>query len=195
MSMGSVRVGSGFGALVAVVVMGLALAACKDECEQSLHCEPGEVCSDGACVPRTCGASADCPLETFCDDEQGICQGGCQSDRDCYPYHRCDEDNQCISHGCRSTVLDCSMGEYCDPVTGECFMATGSYCKECEREEDCGTGNMCLRIGDPSGQTYCGVDCSTGQECPRGYSCGRVVDPAGNTVGYQCVSACWLLEE
>ncbi len=185
--------------VAAVAALGLALAAaltaggCKPECEQNLHCAVGEICDDGRCVARDCADSSECPIESYCSDDSGACTEGCQSDRDCYPYQTCDDEGACVGAGCRSTVLDCSMGEFCDPITGECFEATGAYCRECDDENDCGTGNMCLSIGSPTGQTYCGVDCSSGQECPRGYSCGAVQDISGNIVGYQCITACWLL--
>jgi len=180
-------------AVLAVALAGTLLAGCASECEENLHCAVEEVCTSGSCEPRGCAASTDCPMETFCSDETGICEAGCQSDRDCYPYHRCNDDGICANAGCRSTELDCALGEFCDTLTGECFEATGAYCRPCEHEDDCGAGNMCLNIGYT--QTYCGVDCALGQECPRGYECGRVQDAGGNILGYQCITACWLLEE
>ena len=178
---------------VALLLAGGILGGCAKECEENLHCGIDEICSAGDCAPRGCGSSDDCPMETYCEDETGECNVGCQSDRDCFPYHRCDEAGLCINAGCRSTTLDCEMGEFCNPLTGECFTATGDYCKPCEHEDDCGTGNMCISIGGSG--TYCGVDCALGQECPRGYECGAVQDVSGNILGYQCFTACWLLED
>lgn len=182
---------------VALIALGLGLlgAGCgKNECLEDQHCGLDQSCVDGECVDVVfgCASSTDCPMEKFCDHGSGVCQDGCEYDNDCYPYHRCDDSGQCVAGGCRSTVLDCAMGEFCNPLTGECFEAVGDYCRECEHEDDCGAGNMCLSIG--YSQTYCGVDCAMGQECPRGYECGRVQDVAGNILGYQCITACWLLE-
>ena len=130
-------------------------------------------------------------MEQFCSVEQGTCQAGCETDRDCFSYHRCEE-GSCVNHGCRSTVLDCAMGEFCNNLTGECYPAAGPYCRECNGDEDCGGGaNRCVRIGGVG--LYCGVDCSAGQECPRGYNCSSVVDAVGNPVAFQCVTACWEL--
>ncbi len=172
----------------------LAMTGCKDECEENLHCDIDQVCQGGECVARSCASSSNCPLEQFCSDDSGACELGCLSDRDCYPGDLCDDDGRCVDPGCRNTVLDCEMGQFCNAITGECYDATGAYCRECEHEEDCGAGNLCLSIGGYP-QTYCGVDCSGGQECPRGYTCGAVQDPTGNIVGYQCITACWQLEE
>ncbi len=186
----------GFVLTAAVALLGLPLLAgmggCKAECEENLHCDVGEICNKGQCEAADCYDSSDCEMESYCSDDSGSCEAGCQSDRDCYPYHSCNAQDQCVNMGCRSTTLDCAMGEFCDLVTGECHEATGAYCRECDDETDCGTGNMCLNIGYT--QTYCGVDCSMGQECPRGYSCGAVIDIADNVVGYQCITACYLLE-
>lgn len=180
---------------LALAVLGLALAGCKNECEENLHCDIDQICSpDGDCIARACAASTSCPMQQFCNDDTGVCETGCTSDRDCYPGDQCHEDGHCVDPGCRSTALDCQMGQFCNPLTGECFDATGAYCKECDGDEECGAGNICLLIGGYP-QTYCGVDCSGGQECPRGYTCGAVQDPTGNIVGYQCITACWLLEE
>jgi hypothetical protein len=184
-------------ALTVLGLVGLALAGCADECEENLHCELGQVCSAGQCEDATCVTSDQCAMETFCAQESGVCEPGCQTDRDCYPYNSCNQDNQCVNAGCRSTVLDCAFGEFCNTLTGECFDASGAYCRECEGyddEEECGAGNLCVTIGGYP-QPYCGVDCSLGQECPRGYDCGAVQDPSGNIRGYVCITTCWTLDD
>ena len=172
-------------ALTVLGLVGLALAGCADECEENLHCELGQVCSAGQCEDATCVTSDQCAMETFCAQESGVCEPGCQTDRDCYPYNSCNQDNQCVNAGCRSTVLDCAFGEFCNTLTGECFDASGAYCRECEGyddEEECGAGNLCVTIGGYP-QPYCGDDC------------GAVQDPSGNIRGYVCITTCWTLDD
>jgi len=169
----------------------LATSGCKAECEQNLNCPADQVCTDGKCAARLCLDSSTCPMETFCSDEDGTCKGGCQGDRDCYPYHRCDEDGRCVENGCRNTSLDCGLGQFCNELTGECFDAGGAYCHTCEVDSDCGGSSFCLDIGAPGGQRYCLVDCSMGQECPRGYPCVDIVNGGGAVVGMGCYARCW----
>lgn len=170
----------------------LALAGCRKECEQNLNCPASEICTDGKCVMRACADSNTCPMEHFCSDESGTCVAGCQSDRDCYPYHRCNDEGRCVENDCRNTALDCAVGQFCNELTGECYDSGGAYCAACDIDDDCGGTNWCLDIGAPSGQRYCLVDCSLGQECPRGYQC-TTITRAGAPVGEGCIARCWEL--
>lgn len=176
-------------ALVSLLAWG-----CKSkECEQNLNCASSEVCMEGQCVARTCMDSSTCPMEHFCNADSGTCTAGCEYDRDCYPYHRCDTSGQCVENGCRDTELDCALGQYCNTLTGECYDAGGAYCHTCKVDSDCGGTNYCLDIGSPDGSRYCLVDCSLGQECPRGYSCVSIIDSGQNVVGEGCYARCWEL--
>lgn len=176
----------------------LCLTGCVEkDCETSDNCPDGTVCSEsGFCSQVSCNSSVECPIESWCNSDVGQCESGCLNDRDCLPTHTCDaEARTCTEPGCRSTQLDCNVGEFCNTLSGQCFSTGGApYCRSCETKFDCNSGtdgpNWCLRMGGSS-QTYCGVDCSAGQECPRGYSCGRVRTVGDVTVAYQCVAPCW----
>jgi hypothetical protein len=175
--------------------LSLALSGCGiSTCETPADCPTGFVCTDsGSCQVISCNSSLDCPIESWCAAETGQCQAGCLNDRDCLPTQACDQDSlSCYVPGCRSTALDCDIGEFCNTVSGQCVQAGGFYCSECETSFDCGSeNNWCIRMG--TSQTYCGVDCSAGQECPRGYFCSRVRGAGNVTVAYQCVAPCWEL--
>ena len=180
-----------------LALLGL-LAACDrgPECETSANCPSGEVCNaDGACQIMACRSSTSCAIGEYCDPEIGQCTAGCLNDRDCLPTLACDsEQRRCIEPGCRSTTLDCSFGQFCNVLSGDCYDAGGYFCEPCVSPGDCGTAsNLCLRLG-PYGNTFCGVDCSAGQECPRGYECARIRTTGNTTLGYQCIAACWDLQ-
>ena len=187
-------------AALRLALLGLALvsvAGCvAKECETSANCEDGTVCTEsGFCVEVSCISSVECPIESWCNSDTGTCQQGCLNDRDCLPTNVCNEDDrQCAAPGCRTTQLDCQVGQFCNSLSGQCYEAGGYYCQQCESKFDCNGGvdgpNWCLRMGG-STQTYCGVDCSAGQQCPRAYSCGRVRTVGDVTVAYQCVAPCW----
>jgi uncharacterized protein YkwD len=62
---------------------------------------------------------------------------------------------------------------------------TDRLCAPCSGDGQCGdAANICLR--GPSGETFCGRDCSTGG-CPTGYTCQGIGDGSGNVVASQCV--------
>jgi len=184
--------------LLSSLLLGV-VAGCPSgpQCEIPSDCPEGQTCnSAGQCITQSCTSSNDCEVESYCNLEAAQCTAGCLNDRDCLPTHVCDQDaKRCITPGCRSTELDCNVGEFCNALTGECYDAGGMYCAECESREDCNGGNpdgpnWCLRMGGNS-QTYCGVDCSQGQPCPRGYDCLRVITVGQVTVAYQCAAPCW----
>ena len=184
-------------AATGLVLLVFGVACPKKECETSDNCPVGTVCTEtGVCQVLTCSSSNDCPVETWCDLDKGDCVTGCLSDSDCLPSETCDvEQRECRAVGCRNTRLDCSFGQFCNAVSGQCFDAGGSYCAACERNEDCGVAgnNLCLRFGGQL-DSYCGVDCRAGQECPSGYSCVRVTTTGATTLSYQCIAACWELD-
>ena len=159
------------------------------ECSEEDPCSFGYACVAGQCQERRCATSAQCAMEQYCAN--GACQDGCAGDEDCYPGSACDvESNTCVSAPCEDQHQDCAFKEFCNAATGECYEASGYYCRECNAEEDCGGGdNHCTSSG------YCGVDCQDSDDCPAGFDCMPFVDYNGNIQYYQCYTYCWLYDE
>lgn len=157
------------------------------ECDLNRPCEGfGETCIEGACVAGVCATSAQCAMESHCDDRQ--CKAGCAEPNDCYPGDTCDLAlGECVSAACTNTGVDCGYREFCDQGSGDCYDAGENYCSFCNNDAECGGGNLCL-------SHYCGVDCSGGRECPSGFDCYAFGDNFGNVTAYQCFTYCWLYE-
>lgn len=172
-------------------VLLLVLSACntvEPECSESVACDFGAICVDGQCLVQSCSTSAQCPMEHFCD--RGGCTPGCADDVDCYPGDACNTALEtCEQKECRDTRLDCGYKQWCNELTGDCYDASGYYCRECNGDADCGgNGNYCYN-------GYCGVTCATDTDCPSGFSCLAFVDNSGNVQFYQCYTYCWLYED
>ena len=173
----------------------LMMLACEPEveCSEEQSCEFGSVCVDGSCQEISCATSDQCGIEEFCEDRQ--CVDGCEEDADCYPGDICNTDvRECVPGTCRDTQLDCGFGEFCNTASGDCYEASGYYCKPCNSDSDCGGSgeNLCLNWG---ANDYCGVVCETDTDCPSGYGCLPVGDFNGNIVTYQCATYCWLYDD
>ena len=169
-----------------------------DSCSDSADCasESGELeaCVGGYCESVDCLSSSDCPMDHVCDVESldYDCEPGCNSDMDCRAGKTC-VDGDCVEYGCRSTVLDCALGEVCNLATGECELADGAYCTACDLADNdwdmgettacddrllgndfCGgPGSYCLTFTD-IGIPTCFVSCDGQEDCPAGYSCQGV---------------------
>ena len=155
------------------------------ECNGEKLCGWGETCINGYCEQGTCATSAQCPIEQWCD--AGTCVEGCRNDDDCPVGNRCDvADRSCQPLACQDTQIDCGFREYCDTTTGECFDAGEQFCRPCERDDQCGEGNLCFA-------DFCGVDCND-RACPSGFDCIPFRDDLGNIQTYQCITYCWLYE-
>lgn len=173
----------------------LMLSGCEKssgECSEKAPCGGFATCVDGTCVAKSCSSSVDCGMESYCDI--GECAPGCQSTDDCLPGDVCDAAGACIEGECRDTSLDCAFKEFCDPASGDCYEASGYYCKACQDpgpSEDCGgNGNYCLNFG--ANGSFCGVTCDTTSDCPSGFDCVGLSDGNGNIVTNQCLTYCWL---
>lgn len=172
------------------LVLGL-LVGCPDpdrggnECSAEKLCGWGETCDNGFCVSGRCATSAQCPVETYCEDD--ACVPGCLADTDCGPGTSCDQvTRECVQNACQDTQIDCGFREYCDTTTGTCFDAGEQFCRPCEEDSQCGEGNRCFA-------DFCGVDCND-RECPAGFDCIGLSDSEGNTTSFQCITYCWLYE-
>ena len=176
-----------------VLLLSALFLACNDEppeCSQNIPCGFGEVCRDGSCVAQSCATSAQCDMESYCD--QGACVQGCQEDGDCYPGDSCDlELGECKTAHCTDSHIDCDFKEFCNAVTGDCTEASGIYCKECVNNADCGgNGNVCMHWGLE--RDFCGVTCETEDDCPSGFICIDWNDTESDQPVRQCATYCWL---
>lgn len=56
---------------------------------------------------------------------------------------------------------------------GGTLAGTSVLCRPCERDPDCGEGNLCLQH-PRSGEVFCGERCSADGACPAGAVCTEV---------------------
>lgn len=157
------------------------------ECSEQTACPFGSICVSGTCQEQVCATSDQCAIEQYCTADHR-CSTGCQADTDCKYGFRCDtETSTCTEKECTNSRTDCEFGQFCN-VSGECYDASGYYCRSCTDDAECGGGgNVCY--GD-----YCAVSCETDKDCPNGYDCLPFTDINGNVVSYQCYTYCWLYE-
>lgn len=157
-----------FAALLSVFATACVGGAAKTECSSITDCDEKQICSDeGVCEDVDCVTSEDCDLGEYCSDDNE-CEDGCSEDSDCAAGERCD-DNECEPYGCRDTQLDCEYGQYCDPVTGECYDSDFQECtRSCDLtvEGSCGS-DYCLAtaVNGECNYNYNGTDCPAGNDC------------------------------
>jgi hypothetical protein len=198
-----------------LVAAGLLVSACKP---QGPGLEEGECIDDGdcsaeggmqACVNSECEAvdcltSNDCPLGTHCDDN--ACGYGCEQDTDCLSGFECSGDGTCAESECRSTVLDCYAGQFCQ--NGSCFDAGPPLCKSCNAMDvfdaiidgggnvmgytSCGgIGAFCLAF-EQGGAEYCWTPCTTTEDCPAAFECIEIVNSqTQQVIAKNCIGPCW----
>lgn len=160
------------------------------ECDEDRPCEFGATCMEGVCETKSCVTSADCSMESHCDN--GACTEGCAEDSDCYAGDACNaEFGTCDEAECEDSQLDCGFKEFCDTTSGECHEAA-YYCDACTSNDDCGTDGICNSYG-PYGN-FCVFPCTTRLDCPSGFSCEQAQNADG-TVGSFCSAACWLEDD
>jgi len=193
-----------------------------EPCFDQSHCASDvgflRACIDNYCQPVGCLSTADCGLGFICDlqSDERNCVAGCQANYDCPAGANCVA-GQCVSYGCRTTVLDCAFGEVCNPQTNECEQAQGAYCSGCNIMtnvwDDAGTASscddtivshpVCGEAGsfcwDPDGlgTPTCFVHCDSTGDCPGGYQCvfmNRLADVGCEdqyiSLGSVCVADC-----
>jgi len=186
--------------MVALLLLGAgAFAACGAEpegCVDLGDCDSLEVCDLGTCVSVGCILSADCGIDEYCDEVAYTCAAGCGTDDDCLAGEDCSDDTHvCTAYGCRSTALDCAVGQQCDLPTGECFDV--STCEACTgpNSTECGLG-ACVDFDEDPEVTdeYCLMPCLVAEDpeqCPRGLEC-RDLSGVGDLY---CYADCPSLQE
>ncbi len=201
--------------LLLLAVTGLALSACKPqgpgldegECLDDGDCSADgglQACVGGECEAVDCLTSTDCPLGTHCDDNG--CEYGCEQDTDCLSGFECTGDGTCAESECRSTVLDCYVGQFCQ--NGNCVDAGPPLCKPCNSMDifdaivdgggnvlgynSCGgIGAFCLAF-EQGGTEYCWTPCSTTADCPASFECIEIINSVTQQViAKNCIGPCW----
>ncbi|WP_050726136.1 Dickkopf N-terminal cysteine-rich domain-containing protein [Vulgatibacter incomptus] len=118
---------------------------------------------------EACSVRAECRSGLVCDPGRRICictsDDSCQGDLKCNPFS-----GRCVSKvpGC-TTSYDCGRGQWCDVPIRVCKVPT-PYCGRCERDEECGAGNACIRL-DGAATAFCGRACDTSNPCLYGTHC------------------------
>ena len=111
-----------------------------------------------------CATSLDCDLEQYCTSNYE-CVAGCNEDEDCFAGDSCNVDSkECESYGCRDTTLDCAIGEFCNPMTAECFQIHRGHCQSYCSWNDLvygATGYECVNFDMGSGS--CSTDINGNQ--------------------------------
>lgn len=144
------------------------------ECVDNGQCGRGQACVANECVDVECVNSSACSLEQYCDLTTYACKDGCELDEDCRAGEICGtQSRQCESYGCRSTELDCALGEVCT-ASGTCQRASGAHCQACYDPyfgSGCGSNATCYAFDEAGIESYCIVNCTSNDQCPRGYEC------------------------
>jgi len=201
------------------------LLACGGGAQQCLYtsdCDDGFVCDEtGACIVAECSGNSDCGVGTYCNADN-VCTAGCSEDLDCDAGTTCNvESHQCVEYGCRTTELDCALGQYCETSTGECKDDDRGHCNICDVDggaNQCGNGTCVIwNVFDTcTNDNQCGADetcdlfiegrlchqdrclltCDPNAElnCPRGLTCtvGVLVDEPNTAY---CIGDCDYLKE
>mgnify|MGYP000847631655 CR=1 FL=1 len=160
------------------LILASLLAGCSSSAKDT---EPGGACASAEdcpndlqciaeqCIDVQCTTSAECPFESYCDQQNYACVDGCREDGDCLSGDVCDAvSNTCVGSSCRDTELDCAYGQYCNTDTGECYDDTREHCKSCDvtaTNNQCGSGECFFYQGDT---------CNNSGDCDDGYTCSNV---------------------
>lgn len=97
------------------------------------------------------------------------------SGQDCPAGESCSTTDQvCFANECRTSLLDCELGQNCDAATGQCTDAPA--CEPCTGTVDgeCGTGSCVEFVTESENLAYCILPClivGGDDQCPRGLEC------------------------
>jgi len=146
-------------------------------CVDNGQCSEGQACVQDTCVAVECTSSSSCDLGQYCNETSWTCVGGCGDDSDCAAGETCNtESKECEEYGCRTTQLDCEIGEFCETDEssqdfGECYEDTRDHCQTC----DSGDRNACSNNSD-CWIFEVGDTCRGDSDCPSGQSCDLMSD-------------------
>lgn len=138
-----------------------------EQCDLGEWCDPDAANGMGACVPG-CDSHDDCPGQ-LCNypTHQCIadCCGGCQANE------YCDTDSCTCQTKCQ-TDPECGPGFKCNQQTGECEPEGGGEGTPCTSDADCSAGLLCDMCTvcwplDKPATNACQFECSMTQPCPR----------------------------
>ncbi len=156
---------------------------CMPVCIDDSDCPyPNHMCREGECVYRCSPQS--CAQGEWCDQDEGECKPGCDSNDDCLPPSTCNY----ATHECGQ--VDCCGGvcspdaQYCDQLVCLCadFCASPDDCPP-DFVCDVGTGQCTCTDAACPGGTFCDPDSG---ECMReGEECDPA-DPDACPGGFQC---------
>ena len=150
----------------------LILLACTPpipECSSNADCPTDQACMPDpdnqvpTCQAVECLRNAQCGYQFRCQSGSWTCEPGCDRSEDCLAGEVCTQ-GECALAACEDTQRDCSVGQDCDPASGQC-VDDGRSCELCSAMGNCGEGMECY------GGAYCLRECEEQADCPAGYTC------------------------
>ncbi len=115
-------------------------------CQEDTDCDDGVACTEDMCVDAVCVFA---PRDALCDDD------------DLCTIDTCDP-----AQGCGNEPVQCSVGEVCDPLTGDCAPDCNANGIPDAADIAVGTSQDCQPNGVPD---ECEIAAGTGQDCqPNG---------------------------
>jgi hypothetical protein len=174
------RPGPGECAADELCVQGECRASSGQQCATKCDCQPGEVCTGGACLPagNSCDTAADCPRGPADDCEAFSCNGFTDTCFDPSPTP-CTAAVDCVGRP------GCTGGAACT-CTGNGACVPDVDCTAADENATCGAGNFCDGNGDCQALPACAND----TECPAGLTCNegaaRCERPQACTIPADC---------
>ena len=142
---------------------------CDGAIDNAAKCDPGEVCFEGACVPKCTGDELPCSADRTCENDAGVCLikecvlKPCSADR------VCNGEGKCIDP---CAGVSCLPGQTCER----------GICRDCY-SRGCPAGQFChQRVCEPD--ACANVVCNPNQYCVSGRcveNCATVHCPAGQS--------------
>ncbi len=155
-----------------------------------------ELCADGGgeviagvatCEQNPCGdqctIDSDCPLDQYCNTEDGRCADGCRLEQPellCLESEFCDPDKHTCETQMCVTDEDCPDERYCDEDTNLCVLG----CRE--DPDNCPDGQQCI---ENACVERCDVRAGEGE--PGGCLAGEYCDP----ITFNCLEDCFAHDD